>query len=161
MQKWRRECKDAYGIPQVHAARRQKQVHLPMQQVQQNRHLWPILRSEWRGWHRWQQSDASYWERDFYPCECFHVYNIACHFFHVKWCDGVFLSSYWMGLGMIWSIMHSKAEINNVIIQSHISCLLHCLSLCKVQSYVRVSSSIWMLNGVLLCSVWLYVIGSM
>ena len=47
--------------------------------------------------------------------------------------------------------MHSKAEINNVvIIQSHISCLLHCLSLCKVQLYVRVSSSIWISNGALL-----------
>ena len=47
--------------------------------------------------------------------------------------------------------MHSKAEINNVvIIESHISCLLHCVSLCKVQSYVRVSSSIWISNGALL-----------
>ena len=47
--------------------------------------------------------------------------------------------------------MHSKAEINNVvIIESHISCLLHCVSLCKVQSYVRVSSSIRISNGVLL-----------
>ena len=47
--------------------------------------------------------------------------------------------------------MHSKAEINNVvIIESHILCLLHCVSLCKVQSYVRVSSSIWISNGALL-----------
>ena len=47
--------------------------------------------------------------------------------------------------------MHSKAEINNVvIIESHISCLLPCVSLCKVQSYVRVSSSIWISNGALL-----------
>ena len=47
--------------------------------------------------------------------------------------------------------MHSKAEVKNVvIIQFHISCLLHCVSLCKVQSYVRVSSSIRISNGVLL-----------